>query len=178
MEGTLATIMIFAGNFAPRAWMYCDGSILAISQNDALFSLIGTTYGGDGISTFALPDLRGRIPVGTGNGAGLAPIVLGQRAGSESVTLTQANLPAHSHTMSASVGTSSSNADGSKNPSHTLATTPTPLYAPANAGTGTSLAGANVTLGAAGSSLPIPIVQSYQAINYVICVEGIYPSRS
>lgn len=178
MEGTLATIMIFAGNFAPRAWMFCDGSVLPIGQNDALFSLIGTTYGGDGISTFALPDLRGRIPVGTGTGGGLSNIALGQAAGSESVTLTVANLPAHQHTMSASVGTSSSNADGSRNPTHTLATTPSPLYAPANAGTNTSLAGANVSIGNSGNNQPIPIVQPYQAINYVICVEGIYPTRS
>lgn len=178
MEGTLATIMMFAGNFAPRAWMFCNGALLPISQYDALFALIGTTYGGDGQTTFALPDLRSRIPVGTGTGAGLSPVNLGQSAGSETVTLNQSQLPAHQHAMSASVGTSSANADGSKNPTHVLATTAQALYLPTSGGTGTNLGGANVTVGPAGNSQPISVVQSFQAINYVICVEGIFPSRN
>ncbi|MDO8367187.1 MAG: tail fiber protein [Saprospiraceae bacterium] len=178
MEGTLATIMMFAGNFAPRAWMFCNGALLPISQYDALFALIGTTYGGDGQTTFALPDLRSRIPVGTGTGAGLSPVNLGESAGSETVTLNQSQLPAHQHAMSASVGTSSANADGSKNPTHVLATTAQALYLPTSGGTGTNLGGANVTVGPAGNSQPISVVQSFQAINYVICVEGIFPSRN
>ena len=178
MEGTMATILIFAGNFAPRAWKFCDGSLLPISQYEALFSLLGTTYGGDGQTTFALPDLRGRIPVGTGTGAGLANVVLGQMAGTESVTLTQAQLPAHAHTMSASVGTTSANADGSKNPAKVLAATTAKTYLPTSEGTGTNLGGASVHLGTQGNNIPIPVIQSFQVINYVICVEGIYPSRS
>jgi len=178
MEGTLATIMIFGGNFAPRAWMFCDGSLLPISQYDALFSLLGTTYGGDGQTTFALPDLRGRIPVGTGTGGGLSTIVLGQMAGSESVTLTQAQMPAHAHPMTATVSTSSANADGSNSPAKLLASPSGNLYAPIGSAANSFLAGANVSLAPQGGNQPIEIVQPYQAINYVICVEGIYPSRS
>jgi len=178
MEGTLATIMIFAGNFAPRGWLFCDGSLQSISQNEALFSLIGTTYGGDGQTTFALPDLRGRIPVGTGTGGGLSTVNLGQMSGSESITLTQAQLPAHAHPMSAQVSTSSSNADGSSSPAKVLATTAQNLYAPIGSAANSYLAGANVTLAPQGGNQPIQIVQPYQVINYVICTEGIYPSQS
>lgn len=173
----MATIMMFAGTFAPRAWMFCSGQLLPISQYDALFALIGTTYGGDGQTTFALPDLRSRIPVGTGNGGGLSPIALGQSGGSEKVTLTQAQLPMHNHTMSASVGTSSANAAGSS-PTQVLASTAAAIYLPVSGSTGTSLAGANVAVGLQGNNQPISVVQSYQAINYVICVEGIFPSRN
>ncbi len=178
MEGTMATIMIFAGNFNPRSWMLCQGQLLPISQYDALFALIGTTYGGDGQTTFALPNLQSRIPVGAGNGAGLNAIALGQSAGSESVTLTQAQMPMHAHTMSASVGTTSANADGSKNPARILASTSAEIYLPLSGSTATSLAGGNVAVGIQGSSQPIPVIQPYQALNYVICVEGIFPSRS
>jgi microcystin-dependent protein len=177
MDGTMATIMIFAGNFAPRSWMYCDGSILPISQYDALFALIGTTYGGDGMQTFALPDLRGRIPVGAGSGPGLSNVVLGQRAGSEQVTMTQTQLPAHQHTMTAKVGTSSANADGSKNPALPLSNTSLKIYAPNDPNVSTYLGGASVTLQNAGSNAPFSVIQSYLTINYVICVEGIFPSR-
>lgn len=178
MEGTLATIMIFGGNFAPRAWMFCAGQLLQISEYDALFSLLGTTYGGDGVSTFGLPDLRGRIPVGTGTGGGLSTINLGQAAGSESVTLTQAQMPAHSHPMLANMNTSSSNADGSNSPAKVLATPTSNLYAPTSAATNNYLGGANVSLTPVGGSQPIEILQPFLALNYVICVEGIYPSRS
>jgi microcystin-dependent protein len=178
MEGTMATIIIFAGNFAPRSWMYCDGSLLAISQYDALFALIGTTYGGDGIQTFALPDLRGRIPVGTGSGPGLNDnIILGQSAGSEHITMTQAQLPAHAHPMMAQLGTSSSNADGSKNPQKLLSNTPFNVYAPADPNVKTYLGGASVNLAIAGGNTSFSILQPYLAINYVICTEGIFPSR-
>lgn len=173
----MATILIFAGNFAPRSWMFCDGSILPISQYDALFALIGTTYGGDGQTTFALPDLRGRTPVGTGTGPGLSNVVLGQSAGSEQVTMTQAQLPAHQHTMTARVATSSANADGSKNPALPLANTSMKIYAPNDPSVNTFLGGASVTLQNAGSNAPISVVQPYLTINYVICVEGIFPSR-
>lgn len=173
----MATIMIFAGNFAPLSWMFCNGQLLSIAENTALFSLLGTTYGGDGQVTFALPDLRGRIPVGTGTGGGLSPITLGEMSGSESVTLTQAQMPAHAHPMSAKVATSSSNADGSNSPK-LLATPAGNLYAPIGSAANSFLAGAHVTLSPQGNSQPIEILQPYLSLNYVICVEGIYPSRS
>src|SRR6478672_10112699 len=97
-EPFLAEIIMFAGNFAPRGWAFCQGQILSIAQNTALFSLLGTTYGGNGQTTFALPDLRGRVPVGTGQGPGLSNYDLGQVSGSESVTLTVSQMPAHNHT--------------------------------------------------------------------------------
>ena len=174
----MATIMMFAGNFAPRSWMFCNGALLPISQYDALFALIGTTYGGDGQTTFALPDLRSRIPVGAGSGPGLPSMALGQMGGVESVILTSAQLPAHSHTMTASVNVTSSNANGSNNPANVLASTSAAVYLPTSGSTGTNLGGASVTVGPQGNSQPIAIVQSYQAINYVICVEGIFPSRN
>ncbi|MDB6071450.1 MAG: Tail Collar domain protein, partial [Verrucomicrobiales bacterium] len=101
----LAEIKMFGGNFAPRGYAFCDGSILSIAQNTALFSLLGTTYGGNGQTTFALPDLRGRVPVhaGASTGPGLSPVVLGESAGTESITLLVNNMPAHTHTNNISV---------------------------------------------------------------------------
>lgn len=178
MEGTVATIMMFAGNFAPQGWAFCDGSLLAISENDALFSLIGTTYGGDGQTTFALPDLRGRVPVGTGQGAGLSSVSLGEKAGNEHATLTTSQMPGHIHQMKATVGSTSANADASNNPAHVLGTPGVNVYtAPANA-TPAHLSGANVTLANTGSNVPFDTRQAFQVINYVICLYGIYPSRS
>ena len=98
----IGEIKMFAGNFAPRGWALCDGQLLAVSQNDALFSLFGTIYGGDGRTTFGLPDLRGRIPIHAGSGPGLSPRRLGAKGGAENVTLTTAQLPAHKHDIFAS----------------------------------------------------------------------------
>ena len=101
MEGTIAEIRMFAGNFAPRNWAFCAGQTMAIASNTALFSLLGTTYGGNGQTTFALPDLRGRVPVGTGQGPGLSYISLGEVAGAATHTLTSTEMPAHTHTATA-----------------------------------------------------------------------------
>lgn len=177
MDGTIATIMLFGGNFAPRGWLFCDGSLQPISQYEALYSLIGTTYGGDGQTTFALPDLRGRIAVGAGQGPGLNAINLGEMAGTENVTLTLAQMPAHSHGMSASVASTSSNADGSNSPAKVLATAPQKVYTAPASNINTFLGGANVTVQNAGGNAPFNIVQAYQVVNFVICTEGIYPSR-
>lgn len=177
MEGTIATILMFGGNFAPNNWLFCDGSLLPISQYDVLFSLIGTTYGGDGQTTFALPDLRSRIPVGTGNGSGLSPVVLGQAAGQEAVTLTQGQMPQHSHSMNGKASATSSNA-GTTNPANALGSTSFNIYTSPNATNVSSLAGINLTIGPAGNNQPFPVVQPYLGINYVICWAGIYPSRS
>ena len=98
----LAEVILFAGNFAPRGWAFCEGQLLPITQNAALFSLLGTTYGGDGQTTFALPDLRGRVPVGVGAGVGLSPNQLGERAGSETRQLSKSQLAAHSHVLDVS----------------------------------------------------------------------------
>lgn len=166
MEGFIGEIRLFAGNFAPRAWMLCDGQLLSIAQNTALFSILGTTYGGDGRTTFALPDLRGRAPIHPGNGPGLTSRRLGEKTGAEQANLTVANLPAHNHTMA----TSNLDADvkhstqGYLNGENNFAST-------ANQ---TAIAN---TIGNTGGSQPVSIMQPVLAVNYIICVQGIFPSR-
>lgn len=175
---TLAEVRQFAGNFAPRSWAFCDGQLLAVSQYDALFSLLGTTYGGDGRTTFGLPDLRGRTPVGTGTGAGLRPNVLGQRGGFDTVTLTMAALPSHNHTMTLHGETTVADkrAPGGK----MLAGTPsgTPIYADPIAADNQVMAPQSITVRGAGGSQAYGNMNPYLGINYVIALQGIYPSRS
>ncbi|MGC4087610.1 MAG: tail fiber protein [Polyangiaceae bacterium] len=115
MEPFIGMIIVFAGNFAPRGWALCNGQLLPIAQNTALFSILGTTYGGDGRTTFALPDLRGRVPVHPGQGPGLSNYSLGQVSGTETVTLTTQNLPAHTHTFAPSCATTIPNAESPAN---------------------------------------------------------------
>src|SRR5215207_9632471 len=103
-EPFIGEIRMFGGNFAPRGWAFCEGQLLSIAQNTALFSILGTTYGGNGTTTFALPDLRGRVPIQPGQGPGLSPYTLGQMSGQENVTLLITNIPAHTHTLGASGG--------------------------------------------------------------------------
>ena len=156
-------IRIFAGNFAPAGWMFCDGSILDISQNDTLFNLIGTTYGGDGVSTFALPDLRGRIPLHAGNGFTLA-----ETGGAESVTLTQAQIPSHNHAMLASndIGLMTSpqnNLTGQNAAKIYRIGSPTVQLNPAS-------------ISAAGGSQPHNNFQPYLCVDFIISLFGIFPS--
>lgn len=174
MEGYLAEIRAFAGNFAPRGWLFCDGSLRSIQQNPALFSLLGTIYGGDGQTTFGIPDLRSRLAVGAGNGPGLSSVQSGQMAGSENVTLTTANLPAHGHAMNASsdaasVGTPAGNSLGvSERGGMTM---------PFVAGNTNQVPMGSRT-GSVGSGNAVNNMQPYLGMNYIICAEGIYPSRS
>jgi microcystin-dependent protein len=176
MESFIGTILLFAGNFAPRGWMFCQGQVLPISQYTALFSILGTTYGGNGQTTFALPDLRGRIPVGFGQAPGLSDYDLGQTGGSESVTLTVNQLPAHTHTATPNLtvalrGVTSASGEGSAaNAKAELANADTPLAAPAIAG--------SIAVGPTGGNQPVPVAQPYLALSYIICIEGIFPSRS
>lgn len=161
---------MFAGNFAPRGWALCDGQILPISQNTALFSILGTTYGGDGRTTFALPDLRGRVPVHPGTGAGLTSYRLGQRGGVESVTLSPPQIPSHNHAMRGNSGQ-----PDESNPENGF---------PANsAGTGEDLyhSSSNTSMGVtanAGGGQPHTNVQPFLCVNYIIALQGIFPSRS
>ncbi|MBK8968312.1 MAG: tail fiber protein [Saprospiraceae bacterium] len=177
MEGYLAQIIWFGGNFAPRAWAYCQGQLLAIASNEALFSLIGTIYGGDGRTTFALPDFRGRIPVGAGNGPGLSNINLGQRGGAEQVTLTVNNLASHTHQVTAKIAVSTGNATTDEPDGNVLAGTTASTYAAASTANG-QLAGVSATETSAGGNQPINIMQPYLGMNFIICIQGIYPSRS
>jgi microcystin-dependent protein len=180
MESYLGAVFAFGFNFPPVGWLPCDGRVIPISGNDALFNLIGTTYGGDGQATFALPNLGGRVPIGTGQGPGLSNYVLGQTAGSENTTLTTANLPAHNHpVLTANVPVSATEGESNDPTGRYLGVSdgtvgPT-YYATSDA---TLMAVNTSTTGVTGSSLPIEIMNPYLAINYCICTEGIYPQQS
>ena len=176
----MASIRLFAGNFAPKSYMFCDGSLLSISQNSALFSLLGTTYGGDGMTTFALPDLRGRVPIGQGAGPGLSSYVLGQSSGSANVTLTSDNMPSHTHMVGVSTTNGNLNTVGSNIPAAPNRitgrdTVNTQMYSNGVAATAPMNPS---TIGSAGGSQTHNNVQPSLAVNYVICVYGIYPSRN
>jgi microcystin-dependent protein len=178
MEPFIGEIRLVGFTYAPQGWAFCDGQVLAIAQNTTLFSLLGTTYGGDGQTTFALPDLRGRVAVGRGTGAGLSTRSLGETAGSESRTLLTSNLPAHTHAVTATVRLPATNA---------RATTNRPVGAvPAAGGSYAAADGtapntpAEVTDGAvgiSGGSQPFDVMPPYLGSSYIIALEGIYPTR-
>jgi microcystin-dependent protein len=191
MDAYLSTILIWPPNFAPLGWALCAGQLLSVSQNAALFSLIGTYYGGDGISNFGLPNLQGRVPVGVGQGAGLSPYTVGQLGGTENVTLTSNNLASHTHSatpagLSASVpAVTTVGTTNQASPSVALAAPTDAARNPVNIyGSGTptqTLASGTVTgsitVGPAGGNQPHPNLQPYLALNYIIALQGIYPSR-
>ncbi len=182
MEGYLAEIRMFAGNFAPRGWMFCQGQLLSIAQWTAVFALVGTTYGGNGQTTFGLPDLRGRLPVGTGQGPGLPNVDLGEMGGTPTTTLLTTQLPAHTHaltgTASLPCNSGAGNADAPTGNIFAGSATDENFAAPAG-GTG-NMAAANVsgTTGVSGSSTPLSIMQPYLGLYHIICIEGIFPSRN
>ncbi|NNM23387.1 MAG: phage tail protein [Flavobacteriaceae bacterium] len=172
MDGVLAVIWMFGGNFAPRNWAFCDGQLLPISSYSALFSLLGTTYGGDGRTTFALPELRGRVAMHAGSGPGLTPRPLGQRSGQETVTLTTQQIPNHSHPTAVAVSTAAgeeSNSSGQIIANHAGAFNEDPT-------SGQTLGG--VTSAAAGGSQSHNNIQPYTVVNFVICLNGLFPSRN
>ena len=180
MEGTIAEIRMFAGTFAPRNWAFCNGQIMSIVQNTALFSLIGTTYGGNGQTTFALPDLRSRVPRGTGQGPGLTNVNLGEVSGTETVTLLTTQMPAHTHSATVAVnqnpGTSANPVGNFLAGGVDATANPIPTYAAAAAGG--NLNASSVNIGIAGNSQPVPHLNPYLGMNYIICLFGIFPSRN
>lgn len=180
MEPFLGQIQLFGFNFAPRGWAKCEGQLLPIAQYSALFSLLGTTYGGDGRTSFGLPDLRGRAPIGAGNGPGLSDHRLGAKGGAETTNISEANLPSHTHQFSSpgvSIPVSEEDADQDEangkylangtfyhnNPGGTYGSAPVPL-------TGTN---SNT-----GGSQPFNNMQPYLAMNYCIALVGTFPSRN
>lgn len=163
-------IRLFGGNFAPAGWMSCSGQLLPISENETLFQLIGTTYGGDGQTTFALPDLRGRVPIHQGTGPGLSNRVLAESGGSETVTLTPPQYPAHGHGLLAS----NLAASGAAGPTGVWAATATPLYGDTVAPT-VDMA-ANAVTDSDGGSQPHENMAPYLAMTYIISLFGIFPS--
>jgi len=181
VEPYLGNVTVFAGNFAPRSWMFCQGQLLAIAEYDALFALLGTTYGGDGQTTFALPDLRSRIAIHQGQGAGLSNYTLGEMAGHENVTLLSTQMPGHTHallTMTVKQSASTATATGIDNPQNAFPAAGPTVYANVSDG---SVMGSYTSVSSsplAGSNQPISIVQPYLAMNFIIAVEGIFPSRN
>lgn len=169
-EPFVGEIRMFAGNFAPRGWAFCDGQLLAVSQNDALFSLFGTIYGGDGRTTFGLPDLRGRIPVHAGDGPGLSPRRLGAKGGAESVTLTVNQLPSHGHPLRGS-----SNTGNALNPGDALlATAQSQVYFNREEALTNLNAG---SVSNAGGSQAHSNLMPFLCVHFIIALVGIYPSR-
>lgn len=170
-EPFIGEIMLFAGNFAPRGWAFCNGQVLPIAQNQALFSLLGTTYGGDGFTTFRLPDLRDRVPIHFGQGAGLSLRSLGEFAGASTHTITLTELPAHSHSLQGSRNfgavVSPSGAYPSRNPSGI------PEY-----GLTADVAMSPTAISTVGGSQAHENRQPYLAVNFCIALVGIFPSQN
>jgi microcystin-dependent protein len=170
-------IRMFAGNFAPNGWLFCEGQLLSISENDALFSLIGTTYGGDGVETFALPDLRGRAPMHQGNG-----FYLGEMGGVESVTLTNSQIPSHTHTATFTMQVANSAGDANTPQGNVPAINSTrgnEFVTTSNESTGATISYTGPTItSVAGGSQPHDNMQPYIAVHYIISLYGVYPSQN
>lgn len=177
----IGEIRLFAGNFAPAGWAFCDGSLLPISENETLFNLIGTTYGGDGQSTFALPDFRGRVPIGMGQGAGLSNRIIGETGGQETITLSTANMPSHTHlgqivvnngnattsipTASSSIATSGAFSGRTFLPNLSYTSNAPDILI------------ATVTTSTVGNSEPVSISRPRLGLNYIISLFGVYPAQ-
>lgn len=171
-EPFIGQITMFAGNFAPRGWALCNGQLLPISQYSALFSILGTTYGGDGRTTFALPDLRGRVPMHAGNAPGLSDRRLGQSFGSETNTLTVSQMPSHSHTVNAVADDGNQSVPTGNLPAGTKILDKE--YS--NASSNTTMNSAMIN--SQGDNQPINNIQPVQVINYIIALQGVFPSRN
>ncbi|MCW3085056.1 MAG: phage tail protein [Bacteroidetes bacterium] len=180
MEGVIGYVTGFAGNFAPKNWAFCQGQIINIASNTALFSLLGTTYGGNGTTTFGLPDLQGRAVVGVGTGPGLSSYTLGQKGGTTSESLSVSQMPAHIHPVSISTTQAVSATGSSPTPGGGVyaATTNGGLaYAGAPSTNMKPYAGA-ITMSAAGSGGAFSIQNPALTLNYIVCMFGVYPARN
>ena len=171
----LGMIMVFGFDFAPRSWALCQGQILSIAQNTALFSLLGTAYGGNGNTTFALPDLRGRAPIGIGQGPGLKLYQLGEASGEMSHSLTLPEMPAHTHTGNVILGSGLANSANGAGNNFAANTGGASIY---NSGSAGSNMASNVITNASGGNQPHNNMSPYLGVNYCIALQGIYPSRN
>jgi microcystin-dependent protein len=175
MTPYIAQVMTVGFNFAPKGWQLCNGQLLAINQNQALFSILGTTYGGNGTQNFGLPDLRGRAPIHWGTGPGQPDYALGEMGGTQNTTLLSNNLPLHNHIMSVY------NNAGNKSTPASNVLAKGALIGASNASIYSTTANTTMapgTLSANGGSQPFPILQPYLAVNYVIALQGIFPTRN
>lgn len=175
MEPFIAEIRLFTFNFAPKGWAFCDGAVLPIGANTALFSLIGTMYGGDGRSTFALPNLQASVPLGQGDGPGLSPYVLGETGGTATVSLTEAQSAAHMHVVNAATTGSVASPSAAVWGSAIVARQGVPLYAAAS---GTAMAMSPAAIGSVGGGAAHNNMPPYLGLNFCIALVGIYPPRS
>ncbi|MDE1462243.1 phage tail protein [Spartinivicinus poritis] len=169
-EPYIGEIRIFAGNFAPVHWAFCDNNLIPVTENGALFSLLGNRYGGDGRSTFALPDMRGRLPVNQGTGPGLTPRSMGERMGVEEVTLTIPQMPSHTHQLQAS-----NNPADSIEPQSRVLANGQPIYSSSNANL---VAMSPSQVGKTGGDQPHNNVMPFLCVNFIIALQGIYPQRN
>ena len=172
MEPYIGQVCLFGFNYAPRGWALCNGQLLSIGQNSALFSLLGTMYGGDGVATFALPDLRGRVAINQGDQPGLSKYAMGQTGGSETVTLNVTQMPQHVHPGQLHASNGAANQEEAQN--HLLAETAVYTDAAANQVMNASA----VTVGPTGGNQPHENRPPYLTLNYCIALEGVYPPRS
>ena len=163
-EPFIAEIRIFAGNFAIRNWAFCDGQLLPIAQNTALFSIIGTTYGGDGRTTMGLPNMQGRAPMHPGRGPGLTPRQLGQRVGVETVALSEAQMPSHSHAIMGNLNDTDR--------------TPIGMYPEQGFLSASADSDSGSVIGKAGNGHAHDNMQPYLTLNFIIALQGLFPSRS
>lgn len=174
MEGFIGEVKLFAGTFAPRGWAFCEGQLLSIQQYTALYSILGDQFGGDGRSTFGVPDLRGRVPVGVGAGPGLTPMSATQKGGYERVQITEANLPAHSHAVNCDM-TSTGDRDLSTKPEGKV------LAQSVDKNFGNKLDGGHhmhaSMVNATGGNQPLYNMQPFLGMHYIICTDGEYPQR-
>lgn len=173
-EPFIGEIRMFAGNFAPRGWAFCDGQLLAVSQSDALFSLLGTIYGGDGETTFGLPDMRGRIPIHAGSGPGLSPRRLGAKGGAESVTITANQLPSHTHRAIDTPPFATQDQADSTDASELPAFNDTAYSYSTSTGSSQTLGGNTADVGGSRSHTNL---MPFLCINFIISLFGIYPSQ-
>jgi microcystin-dependent protein len=171
----LGEIKMFAGTFAPVGWALCNGQLLAISQNQALFAILGTTYGGDGQTTFALPDLRGRFPMHAGTGTGLTARTIGSSGGQETVTLTSAQMPAHTHNTVMNVDTTVATSDRPQGSLPGRNASATPSYGKSANGAAASSA---VVEAPAGGGQAHPNMPPFECVNFIIALQGIFPSQN
>jgi microcystin-dependent protein len=180
MEGYLAEVKLFAGNFEPKGWAFCNGQILAIAANTALFSLLGTTFGGNGQTTFGLPDLRGRVPISPGQGPGLPSVDPGEVSGEWNHTLNINEMPAHNHPAQGQINAQSGPGDagGPTNAYPAASTARDNIYNTGTFDTKMKSDGVQVTVGTSGGSQPHNNMQPYLGLNYIICTQGLYPSRN
>ena len=186
-EAFIGSIVLFGGNFAPKGWAFCDGSLLQIAQNSALYSILGTSFGGNGSTTFGLPDLRSRVPVHSNNGQpgpGQQPVRLGESGGASNVTLSSQQMPIHTHLQQVATQAATTSA-----PSNTVVPgSPNGITSVSeeavNVNNMVAASGATLTplspnaIGTAGGNQPVSVMQPYLGLNYIICLYGLYPSRN